>query len=169
MNDILKEYVKLLNRKGILEKNIKDLPKGYLSKKTISGRSYYYLQERKGKTIQSHYLRDMDIESTQKQIQKRKECTEELSTISHRLFELENAAKSYDMMLYRQLKRRRLSFEMDYLTKEEKEECLSFSSILTSVEGVPPSEELLEDLEKWKEGEISFLNVFENTVSRYSV
>ena len=48
------------------------LPKGYLSKKTISGKTYYYHQWSEKGVKQSRYLHDEEIEPLAGQIEKRK-------------------------------------------------------------------------------------------------
>ena len=63
--------------------------------------------------------------------------------------------------------RRKLCEGMDALTLEEKERCLSFAEAINAIEGLTISTELEQQLEKWKNGEITFYQVFKNTLERY--
>ena len=63
--------------------------------------------------------------------------------------------------------RRKLCEGMDALTLEEKERCLSFAEAINAIEGLTISTELKQQLEKWKNGERTFYQVFEDTLERY--
>lgn len=63
--------------------------------------------------------------------------------------------------------RRKLCEGMDALTLEEKERCLSFAEAINAIEGLSIRTELEQELEKWKNGEITFHQVFEDTLKRY--
>ena len=63
--------------------------------------------------------------------------------------------------------RRKLCEGMDALTLEEKESCLSFAEAINAIEGLTISTELKQQLEKWKNGETTFYQVFEDTLKRY--
>ena len=63
--------------------------------------------------------------------------------------------------------RRKLCEGMAALTLEEKERCLSFAEAINAIEGLMISTELKQQLEKWKNGEITFYQIFEDTLKRY--
>lgn len=63
--------------------------------------------------------------------------------------------------------RRELCEGMDLLTLEEKERCLSFAKAINVIEGVTISTELEQQLEKWKNGETTFCQVFEDALKKY--
>ena len=63
--------------------------------------------------------------------------------------------------------RRKLCEGMDALTLEEKERCLLFAEAINAIEGLTISTELKQQLEKWKNGETTFYQVFEDTLKRY--
>ena len=63
--------------------------------------------------------------------------------------------------------RRKLCEGMDALTLEEKERCVSFAEAINAIEGLTISTELKQQLEKWKNGETTFYQVFEDTLKRY--
>ena len=52
---------------------IRELPRGYISKKNIGGKVYYYHQWSKNGVKQSRYLRDGEVEPLASQIEVRKE------------------------------------------------------------------------------------------------
>ncbi len=56
---------------------------------------------------------------------------------------------------------------MDNLSREEKERCLSFANAINSIEGVTISTATASDIEKWINGEKSFLKIFEDALERY--
>ncbi len=56
---------------------------------------------------------------------------------------------------------------MDELDIHKKENCLSFSEAILSIEGIKVSEEVALALEEWKEGKVTYLSIFESTLQRY--
>jgi len=56
----------------LLEKRIKELPAGYISKKNIHGKPRYYLQWRENGKMRSKYIRDDELANVQEQIEERK-------------------------------------------------------------------------------------------------
>lgn len=56
----------------LLEKRIKELPAGYISKKNIHGKPRYYLQWRENGKMRSKYIRDDQLTNVQEQIEERK-------------------------------------------------------------------------------------------------
>ena len=77
--DILKRAVQIeLERiENVIQEyelELEKLPNGYLSKKTINGKVYYYLQRREEDKIVSNYVgkEDCDIEQISQQLEKRK-------------------------------------------------------------------------------------------------
>ena len=63
--------------------------------------------------------------------------------------------------------RRKLCEGMDALTLEEKERCLLFAEAINAIEELTISTELEQQLEKWKNGEMTFHQVFENILEKY--
>ena len=63
--------------------------------------------------------------------------------------------------------RRKLCEGMGALTLEEKERCLLFAEAINAIEGLTISTELEQQLEKWKNGEIAFYQVFEDALKKY--
>lgn len=66
------EYNRLSRKIHIIEKEMKSLPKGYISKKKIKNHSYYYLQYRENNKIVSKYIKQSEVEAYQVLIDERK-------------------------------------------------------------------------------------------------
>ena len=167
MTDIINEYKELLALKLEIEQQLSNLPKGYISKKTIGGKQYLYLQTRNGDTVESKYIKAEEYHDIKNQLSLRKEYDAELPEISKRLADIETAAELLDKAILRKLKMLKLTNGMDNISSEEKEKRISFSDAMTSIEGVPVSDRVKSDLANWKNGNISFLSVFEQTLRRY--
>ncbi len=167
MTDIIFEYKELLAQKLEIEQKLSVLPKGYISKKTIGGKQYLYLQTRNGDTIESKYIKAEEVEEITNQISLRKEYEAQLPKILIRLADIETAAEFLDKALLRKLKMLKLTSGMDSISADEKEKRISFSDAMTSIEGVPVSDKVKSDLANWKKGNITFLSVFEQTLKRY--
>lgn len=167
MRDIISEYKELLELKLEIEQKLDVLPKGYISKKTIGGKQYLYLQTRNGDTVGSKYIKAEDAEEISNQLLQRKKYEAELPDILIRISDIETAAELLDKVLFRKLKMLKLSSGMDYISADEKERRISFSEAMTSIEGVPVSDRVKKDLANWKNGNVTFLSVFEQTLRRY--
>ena len=70
-----------LERIAALTEQISELPKGYLSKKTIGGKVYYYHQWSENGVKQSRYLHDSEIKTLADEIETRKELQAQLRTL----------------------------------------------------------------------------------------
>lgn len=167
MTDIIFEYKELLAEKLEIEQNLAVLPRGYISKKTIGGKQYLYLQTRNGDTVESKYIKAEEVEELTGQLSLRKEYEAELPEVLLRLSKIETAAELLDKALLRKLKILKLASGMDNISADEKEKRISFSDAMTSIEGVPVSDRVKNDLANWKNGNITFLSVFEQTLRRY--
>lgn len=64
-----------------LEKQIAELPVGYISKKTINGKIQYYHQWTEGGKKRSQYLRDGEMEPLREQIEQRKSLQTQLKAL----------------------------------------------------------------------------------------
>ena len=167
MTDIIFEYKELIASKLEIEQKLSVLPKGYISKKTIGGKQYLYLQTRNGDTVESKYIKAEEVEEIAKQLSLRKDYEAKLPEILIRLADIESAAELLDKALLRKLKMLKLTSGMDSISADEKEKRISFSDAMTSIEGVPVSDKVKNDLANWKNGNITFLSVFEQTLRRY--
>lgn len=75
------ENGELLNRISELTDKIAQLPKGYISRKTIGGKVYYYHQWSENGQKQSRYLHDNEIEALTIQIDERKALQAQLRSL----------------------------------------------------------------------------------------
>lgn len=116
---------------------------------------------------ESKYIKAEEYQDIKNQLSLRKEYEAELPEISKRLADIETAAELLDKAILRKLKMLKLTNGMDNISSEEKEKRISFSEAMTSIEGVPVSDRVKSDLANWKNGNISFLSVFEQTLRRY--
>ena len=167
MREIISEYKELLALKLEIEQKLSVLPKGYISKKTIGGKQYLYLQTRNGDTVESKYIKAEETEKITNQLSLRKKYEAELPNVLIRLADIEAAAELLDKALLRKLKMLKLTNGMDNISADEKEKRISFSDAMTSIEGVPVSDRVKNDLINWKNGNITFLSIFEQTLKRY--
>ena len=92
-NAIVNEYTKLLEKKARLQKDLSVLPQGYISKKNINGRTYYYLQNRVSGKMTGIYLKKDEVDRVSEQLRLRKQYEAELPKVNSRLSELEQAAR----------------------------------------------------------------------------
>ena len=164
---VLSEYKDLLERKLELETELQSLMQGYISKKTIKGKTYCYLQNRVDGKLTSQYLKSEEVDKITAQIARRKECEAELPKLKARLGELEQAAELLGKNISRQLMLLKLSSGMDSLTAEQKKQSASFAGAMNAVEGIPVSEQTAQDIAAWQNGNKPFLSIFEATLKRY--
>ena len=157
MTDIIFEYKELLAQKLEIEQKLSVLPKGYISKKTIGGKQYLYLQTRNGDTVESKYIKAEEAQDITNQLSLRKEYEAELPDILIRLADIETAAELLDKALLRKLKMLKLTSGMDSISADEKEKRISFSDAMTSIEGVPVSAKVKTDLANWKKRQYNIL------------
>ena len=75
------EKQEILNQIAELTAQISAFPKGYISRKTISGRTYYYHQWSQNGVKQSRYLHDSEIEPLAEQIERRKAIQAKLRSL----------------------------------------------------------------------------------------
>ena len=72
-----------LEKLAELAARIKELPKGYISKKTIGGKIYYYHQWSEKGSKQSRYIKDDEVEALAKLIGERKELQLQVSSLKN--------------------------------------------------------------------------------------
>jgi hypothetical protein len=164
---LVKDYKKLLNRKMQIESELSNLPRGYISKKTIRGKKYFYLQTRTSGTFTSRYLKREETDTVIKQISLRKQYESELPKIKIRLEELEQASRLLDKDLSRELMLLKITAGMDSIDSAQRERSVSFASAMNAIEGIPISNQTEQDISNWKLGNKSFLTIFKFTLRRY--
>ncbi|MCB7520528.1 hypothetical protein LIZ64_02115 [[Clostridium] hylemonae] len=164
---VLSEYKNLFDRKVKLETELQTLVQGYISKKTIKGKTYCYLQNRVGGKLISQYLKSEEVDEVTEQIARRKQYEAELPNLKARISELEQAADLLGKDISRQLMLLKLSTGMDGLTAEQKRRSSSFAGAMNAVEGIPVSAQTAKDIVDWQNGNKPFLSIFEATLKRY--
>ena len=164
---IIDEYQKLLKCRKQMEEELDTLPQGYVSEKTIRGKTYHYLQNRVNGKMSGQYLKGEEVEAISKQIHLRRKYEEELPEINARLDELERAAQLIGHGLDRRLMLLKVSVGMDDLPAEQKRRSTAFANSMNAIEGVPASEQTMRGLDSWQKGEKSYLSLFEETLQRY--
>ncbi len=70
-----------LSRIAAITKQIAALPKGYISRKTVNGRIYFYHQWSENGSKQSRYLKDEDVKPLSDKIEERKRLQEEIKRL----------------------------------------------------------------------------------------
>lgn len=79
---VLKEELDRLDRQqGAYERDLKELPKGYISKKNIRGKVCYYLQHRDGSKVVSKYISANDLPVLEAQVARRKQLEASLRRV----------------------------------------------------------------------------------------
>ena len=78
-----KDYYVDIKRK--IKKKLANLPKGSVKERNISGKKYYYLQERRGNRVVHKYLGRNKPEELLKQIKQRKLLKIELNKVNEAL------------------------------------------------------------------------------------
>ena len=167
INSIINEYNDLLEKLQDMKSQIHTFPKGYISKKTIKGKQYFYLQNRVNDKVVSKYIKEDDIEIVSLELKLSKKYKAEIPQIENRLLELEQAAKLIDKKLSRELKLLKLSSNMDMLTTEQKDKSISFANAMNAIEGVYISDTTETKITDWKNGHKSFLTIFNETLAMY--
>ncbi len=167
MYNLTAEYKALLERWHLIHISLETLAKGYISRKTIGGKPYFYLQARVGGKVTSEYLKAEEVDRITEELRLRKQYEAELPMLAGRCKELEKAAHIIGKGVDRALMLIRISSGMDTLEAAEKAQCISFANAMNAVEGVPISKQTAEDIAKWQNGVLSYQAVFSAALKRY--
>lgn len=76
-----------------MEKELNELPKGYISKKVINKKPYYYLQRREGLKILGSYIAEDELEYITNQVDRRKQLKKSLNEINQNLKKIKKVIK----------------------------------------------------------------------------
>ncbi len=167
INTIINEYNKLLSDLQDMKSQMDILAQGYISKKTIKGKQYFYLQNRINGKVLSKYIKEEDIQKISVELELSKKFKVEIPQLEERLLELEQAAKLLNKKLSRELMLLKLSFKMDFLTTEQKNKSISFANAMNAIEGVLVSDITETKIVDWKNGQKPFLTLFNETLTMY--
>lgn len=166
-NMIIQEYIDLLQTKSTLTNTLQILPTGYISKKTIKGKQYHYLQNRVNGKVVSKYIKTEEVEALTWHLKTSKESIAKLKEIEKRLIELEQIGKLYSKSTRKNMILLKLSAGMDELSQDKKSTSISFAKTMNAIEGVPPSTQTQKQVDAWYNGEQSFLAVYQDTLEKY--
>lgn len=166
-NMVITEYKALLQHKASISVKLSTLPQGYISHKTINGKSYNYLQNRVSGKVVSEYLKGDDAKRIREQLVLRKQYESELPALNKRIGELEQAARLIGNGFDRKLLLLKASVGMDEMEVAQKEKCISFANAMNAIEGVPISPQTAKDINEWKHGRMTYASVFEAVLKRY--
>ena len=76
--ELLAKYHQAIEEMGRLKELQTKLPSGYIRTKWISGRPYYYLQFREGKSVKSRYVKADELPDLSKKLEEKKANETEL-------------------------------------------------------------------------------------------
>ena len=92
--DILnRELEGLEARRTALLQELEGLPRGYVSKKEIKGRDYFYLQHREGQQIKSQLIKQGALESVLESIRRKKQLKLEIREIEREQKQIQRMLK----------------------------------------------------------------------------
>ena len=166
---IINEYRNILNEKSRINEDIKKLPKGYISKKNIKGKDYFYLQYRENGKFISKYIKKNNLEKIESQISFRKECIYRLEKLRIREIELKKASKLLSNSLFRELAVAKLSTGMDNISSKQRSKSISFANSMNSIEGISISNKTRENIHNWETGNTDFHSVFREILNEYEI
>jgi len=167
--DLTSEYSSLLREKAVAQKKVAGLRYGYISFKTISGKTYPYLQYKEGGKLISKYIKNSQLHEVMADLGMRTKYLEKIQEADKRLEKIEAAAGILDKKLLRKLTILRRCAAMDAISVEEKVAALGFSIAMTALEGIPASEGTEKNLSRWVEGELRFLDSYLETLRKYKL
>lgn len=79
---VFEEELDRLNRQEVIyARDLQELPKGYLSKKMISGKEYCYLQYRNGGKVISKYISAENLPKVEAQVKRRQQLEASLRRV----------------------------------------------------------------------------------------
>ena len=61
--------------------SLESLPKGYISKKNIHGKKYFYLQYKENGKLVSKYIKGKDLESLKQELKKRDDIEKQIKEL----------------------------------------------------------------------------------------
>lgn len=167
--EIFSRYEQLIKQLYQKRTALFSLAEGYVSEKKISGHSYYYLQKRQNRKMQSSYIKPENLETIQNELAARNAFQKKMLSLSEEISKIEQAALVLSSALYRQMLQHKRAAKMDATSMTARGESLSFSFAMLSLEGVNPSPSAKNGLNAWKNGEASFSQGYQSVLSKYNL
>lgn len=92
-NVLQEEYDRSKRMKEAMENESSQLPNGYISKKIINKKVYYYLQRRDGLKVLSSYIPLDELPEIEAQVARRKQIEESIKTIDRNMKKIKRVIK----------------------------------------------------------------------------
>lgn len=92
-NVLQEEYDRSRRMKEAMENELSQLPNGYISKKIINNKVYYYLQRRDGLRVLSSYIPLDELPEIEAQVARRKQIEESIKTINQNMKKISRVIK----------------------------------------------------------------------------
>jgi hypothetical protein len=90
LNDVMREeHERALRVKNAIQTELVKLPKGYISKKQIHGKSAYYLQWREKDKVKGRYIPIAELPAIKKQVDRRKQLEQSIRAVSQNIKRIE--------------------------------------------------------------------------------
>ncbi len=83
------EQERSMRMKAAMEKELNALPKGYISKKNINEKTYYYLQKRDGAKIVGTYIPPEEVDKVKDQVARRKQLEKSVRELNANIKKIE--------------------------------------------------------------------------------
>lgn len=167
--ELLDEYRQLLQRDVQLQKEMQQIPRGYIVTKRISGKDYYYLQYSVQGKKKSEYIHEQDVSAIKAAIANREPLRQEIEDNHAEQERLEQAVRILDAGLFRLFRCLKQCAEMDAMPLTKRPQALSFAKAMTALEGVPAQEETEGGLQLWSMGKKSFADVYLKALHKYGI
>lgn len=71
LRTVMQERQRIEYMLGRYQQVLEQLPRGTISEKAVSGKTYYYLKYRNGKKVVSQYIRNVEIDTVREQVARR--------------------------------------------------------------------------------------------------
>ncbi|MDY0257292.1 hypothetical protein [Gudongella oleilytica] len=92
-NVLAEEYERMQRIRQAMQKELEELPQGYISKKKIKGNVYFYLQWRSGSKVLSKYVHPENLVEIEQKIKRRKELLKSINEIDKSLVKIKKVVK----------------------------------------------------------------------------
>ena len=90
LGDVMREeHERALRVRSAMQGELEKLPKGYISKKQIRGKSAYYLQWREKDKVKSRYIPIAELPEIKKQVERRKQLEQSIRAVNENIKRIE--------------------------------------------------------------------------------
>ena len=167
--EVFEEYAELLHKNVELRSQLREIPKGYLVSKRISGKDYTYHQYTALGKKKSDYIPHDKVPALRTLLAQREPLATLLEDNRKELHRLESAAKILDPQLSRTFFFLKQASDMDVLPLSKRGTALRFAGAIGALEGLPSQEETQHTLEAWAKGQLSFASIYMKALYHYGI